>query len=589
MPTVNVDKETLFKELGRSYTTSEFEELCFEFGIELEDDTSEREMATKEVGAEKAKDLSDRPIYRIDIPANRYDMLCGEGIARALRTYLGLQKPVEYKLATPKKLEQLHVKPETGAVRPFVVAAILRNITFDQLAYDSFIELQEKLHNNICRKRTLVAIGTHDLDTIVGPFSYEALRPLDINFVPLNQAKSMNGEELMTFYEADRRLSKYLPIIRSEPRYPVIYDSKRTVLSLPPIINGDHSKIRLTTKNVFIECTATDLTKAKIVLNTVVTMFSQYCADKYTIEPVEIVQPDGTSAVYPDISNRKMEASVDYINKSIGIKLPVDDVAKLLTKMSLSARYSKDRRTVHVSIPPTRSDVLHPCDIMEDVAIAYGYNNIPKTAPKASTVAAPFPLNKLTDLLRREMTLSGYTEVLPLILCSHDENFAFLNKKDGGEAIQLSNPKTIEYQVVRTSLLPGILKTVAHNKKLPLPLKVFEVSDVAFKDDSIERRARNQRNLCVVYSNKTSGFEIIHGVLDRLMAMLAVPLGRIGEDAGYYIAESENPTYFPGRRADVYYNGNVIGSMGIVHPDVLSKFEIGFPCTALEINVEHFL
>jgi phenylalanyl-tRNA synthetase beta chain len=133
------------------------------------------------------------------------------------------------------------------------VAAILRNVTLDKDAYDSFIEFQDKLHNNICRKRTLVAIGTHDLDTIQGPFSYRAKAPKDISFVPLNQDVEMNGEELMAFYENDRKLSKFLPIIRDAPRYPVIYDSRDTVLSLPPIINSNHSKIRLDTKNIFIE------------------------------------------------------------------------------------------------------------------------------------------------------------------------------------------------------------------------------------------------------------------------------------------------------------------------------------------------
>lgn len=79
--------------------------------------------------------------------------------------------------------------------------AILRNVTFDQARYESFIALQEKLHQNLARQRTLVSIGTHDLDTIKGPFVYDAQPPKDISFVPLNQSTQMNGEELMTFYE----------------------------------------------------------------------------------------------------------------------------------------------------------------------------------------------------------------------------------------------------------------------------------------------------------------------------------------------------------------------------------------------------
>jgi phenylalanyl-tRNA synthetase beta chain len=151
MPTVNVDVKTLYEQMGKELSNlklmignSEFEDLCFEFGIELEDITSTHELSGKKEG-------EDRKIFRIDIPANRYDMLCVEGIARALAVYLGLKKPAEFKISTPATVQKLIVKKETAEVRPFVVAAILRDIKFDQLRYDGFIELQDKLHNNICR------------------------------------------------------------------------------------------------------------------------------------------------------------------------------------------------------------------------------------------------------------------------------------------------------------------------------------------------------------------------------------------------------------------------------------------------------
>ncbi|KAI8817741.1 uncharacterized protein EV422DRAFT_214421 [Fimicolochytrium jonesii] len=589
MPTVSVDAERyIFKPLGKKYEVHDFEELCFEFGIELDEAVTESEQAAKE--GDKTEGLSDKLLYKIDIPANRYDLLCGEGISRALKAYLGQEAPPVYKVVPPAngKLQQLHVKPETGAIRPHVVAAILRDVTLDQGAYDSFIELQDKLHNNICRKRTLVAIGTHDLDTIQGPFTYEALKPTDITFTPLNQKKSMNAEELMKFYESDRKLSKFLHIIRDAPRYPVIYDSKRTVLSLPPIINSDHSKIKLSTKNIFIECTATDITKAKIVLNTVVAMFSQYCAKPFTVEPVEVTNADGKKVVYPDLAPRTMDADVHYINSHIGVNLEADKIASLLTKMSLGAKASADKKSITVTIPPTRSDILHACDIMEDVAIAYGYNNITETTPQFGTVAVQLPTNKLSDQLRREIALAGYTEVLTFTLCSHDENFAWLKKEDNGEAVKLSNPKSIEYQVVRTSLLPGILKTINANQHFPRPIRLFEVSDVVFKDDSpqYDRRSRNQRNVVALYSGATSGFEAVHGLLDRMMMKLGVSLVSQGDKEGYYIKESENPTFFPGRRADIFFNNTTIGSFGIVHPEVLARFDIHFPCTALEFNLE---
>lgn len=135
------------------------------------------------------------------------------------------------------KMQTITVAEETTQVRPLVAGAILRDLKFTPDRYESFISLQDHLHRNLARMRTLVSIGTHDLDTITGPFTYEAHAPSEISFVPLNQTKEMNADRLMTFYEKDKHLGKYLHIIREKPVYPVIYDSSRVVCSLPPIIN----------------------------------------------------------------------------------------------------------------------------------------------------------------------------------------------------------------------------------------------------------------------------------------------------------------------------------------------------------------
>jgi len=163
---------------------------------------------------------------------------------------------------------------------------------------------QDKLHHNIGRRRTLVSIGTHDLDTIQGPFIYDAKPPEDIKFVALNQEKEYTASQLMGLYSKDSHLKAFLPIIKDSPVYPIIYDQNNVVLSMPPIINGDHSKIKLTTKNIFIEITATDLTKAKTTLDTIVTMFSCYCAKPFTVEPVDVEYYDGTKMVTPELQYR---------------------------------------------------------------------------------------------------------------------------------------------------------------------------------------------------------------------------------------------------------------------------------------------
>lgn len=207
--------------------------------------------------------------------------------------------------------------------------------------------------------------------------------------------------------------------------------------------------------------------------------------------------------------------------------------------------------------------------------------------------------------------MAGWVEVMPLILCSHDENFAWLNRKDDGEtAVKLANPKTLEYQVVRTTLLPGLLKTIRENKKHSVPIKIFEVSDVAFKDVSLERKSRNEKHFAAAWYGKTSGFEIVHGLLDRLLLMLKSAFltheeglegkklnyevtNEASKADGYWIEEIDEPTFFPGHGAAIYLrlNGEArrVGEFGILHPTVLEKFELRYPVSTLEMNLEVFL
>lgn len=598
MPTIAVDKYALYKALGKNYTRDEFDELCFDFGIELDEDTEEEERPV-------VNGVQEPPQLKIEIPANRYDMLCFEGIQLMLNIFLKREKPPRYALKAPTEVQTITVTKDTARIRPYVSGAILRNIQFDQARYDSFISLQDKLHQNLARQRSLVSIGTHDLDTLKGPFTYEALPPKDIKFIPLNQTKEMNGEELMEFYEKDRHLGRYLHIIRDSPVYPVIYDANRVVCSLPPIINGDHSKITTKTKNVFIEVTATDKTKVEIVVNTVVAMFSQYTSEKYTIEPIKVIsEHNHETRQVPNLDPRETQAEIDYIISCTGVDMKGQEICDLLRRMSYNATPSRsDPNLIDVQVPPTRADVLHQADIMEDVCIAYGFNKLPRAFPKVgSTVAQPLAINKLSDILRQESAMAGWAEVLPLILCSHDENFGWLNRQDDGTtAVRLANPKTAEYQVVRTTLIPGLLKTIRENKHHSVPIKIFECADVAFKAPELERKARNERHFAAAWYGKTSGFEVVHGLLDRLMAMLKTAFvtreeGLELKDAKnmqYWIEETDDPTFYEGHAANVVLqvggSKSVIGKFGILHPTVLKKFELGYPVSTLEINVEVFL
>jgi phenylalanyl-tRNA synthetase beta chain len=643
MPTVSVEKDLLFTHLGRTYTDESFDELCFEFGIELDEITSELEEAQKsstvKLSAEQIAGLSSKILYKIDIPANRYDLLCVEGLSRALRIFLGDQDAPTYSLAQDEPATITVKKGHTDIIRPFVVAAILKDVVFTPERYASFIDLQDQLHRNLCRQRTLVAIGTHDMDTVAGPYVYDARPPSDIEFVPLTpDDRSFNAKDLMEFYETDataKHLKPYVPIIKDSPLYPVIVDAQNRVLSLPPIINGNHSKITLDTKNVFIECTATDLTKANIVLDTVITMFSEYCAKPFTCVPVQVQYEDDSGAIVdsyltPTLSTRREQAKVEFCNSLIGIQLTAAEMQALCNKVQLGPAALLENDTIlEVTVPPTRSDILHAVDIAEDIGIAYGYNNIVKRVPDTNTVGGEFPLNQVGDLLRDEIGRAGYTEVLTHGLCSIHDNFTALQcpvREDW--AVSLSNPANVEYQVVRTTLLPGLLKTLQHNKSASFTngFKLFEISDVVVVDKSHVLTetvvgAKNVRKLAAVYAGPTSGFEIIHGLVDRIMTLTEVApepeyiatsakKAQGAEEEKYRVSREgwlytiaplpaegahESKMYFTGRAAQILLTkpGSTdkirLGTFGILHPLVLKHFDIGYPCSVLELDMEELM
>jgi len=348
---------------------------------------------------------------------------------------------------------------------------------------------------------------------------------------------------------------------------------------------------------VFIEVTATDLTKAEVALNTICTMFFEYCGDKFSTEMVEVIDAAGKSKEYPVLSHHVMAVNTDYIISGVGAKDPPltpDSIGDLLKKMGLASELSSDPKNLKVFVPPTRSDILHACDIMEDVAIAYGYSNLKIVSPNTNTRGKQNLLNKVSTLIRREVAFAGFTETLTLVLCGREENYKFLRRTDDGLAVTLANPKTIEFQIARTTLLVGLLKTVQHNRNSTLPIKIFEVSDVVLMSNNTDVGAKNQRNLCAIYCSQTPGFEIIHGLLDYVMSMNRVTWKERNspvnpEEKHYYLQPSEDPVFLSGRSADIILNEKKVGVIGIIHPEVLEKYEIPFLCSALEIDIEPFL
>ena len=295
-PSVSINTQLIISFVANE----EFEDLCFAFGLEIEIGTGAQlnlQRINREGGSEN---LSQKTVFKLEVAANRYDLLCLEGFSQAIKSYLGISPipRLQIKNQVPE-LTKIIVKSETLEVRP-----VLRNIKFDEQSFNSFIYLQDKLHQNICRRRTLGSMGTHDYDKVKGPITYEARAPKDIVFKALKQTQEMNADELFEVLKKDQKLKKFLDILEGKPKYPVFYDAEGKVLSLPPIINSEATKITFDTKNVLIEITGTDLHKIEVCLAVLAGQFSSHCEgdSQFTIEQVEIVhEATGKSEVFPNL------------------------------------------------------------------------------------------------------------------------------------------------------------------------------------------------------------------------------------------------------------------------------------------------
>ena len=590
MPTIIVNRAALFKAIGQSFTDKEFDDLCFEFGIELDDVTTEEDIYRNEQRKEGIN-LSKETLYKIEVAANRYDLLCLEGLALALRIFLQKQKMPEIKPLNilPEDERKLIVYDSVNDVRPIGLCAILRDINFTDEMLKSFMDLQDKLHNNICRGRKLVSMGTHDLDTVKGPFIYRALKPEHIHFVPLNREEEVNGDGLMSILKDDPKLGKYLYLLEGKEKYPVMMDSNGVIMSLPPIINSQHTKMTLNTHNVLLDITGTDKTKCEIVLNTLIAMFSCYCKNPFTVEEINVINYETNEGkIYPDLTPRKFKVDVNYLKTITGIYdiLP-DKIVKLLEKMELKAEIINSNE-LEVSAPITRSDILHPCDIAEDLAISYGYNNIKKELTKTKTHGVQQPYNKLSDLFRDEMAMGGYVEFLTMALLSHKDMFTnLLHEEKDDKTAQILYSKSKEFEYIRSSLIPGILKSIEGNKANQLPFKIFEISDVVICDENNEVGAVNRRRLCFAYTNTTSAMEIVQGMVDLLMKKIGLIFNCDNKEKNYTIKKSNNEIFFNDRQAEIFILDDIkVGIYGIVHPKVIKNFGIKNPVTLCEIDLQ---
>jgi len=486
-----------------------------------------------------------------------------EGIARASRAFFGFETGL--KTYPVKKSDiVLTVDPSVKKVRPYVTTALVKNVTMTDELISSLMELQEKLHGGLGRNRKKVAIGVHNFEPVEPPFTYKAVDPDSVEFVPLNKIESMTLSEILKKHEKGVDCA-YL--LENFDKHPLIVDKNNNVLSYPPIINGSLTEVTPFTTDLFIDVTGTDRKTINYALNIVVTALAERGGQIFST----VVKDGGKSYVSPDLTPAKRKLSVEYVNQILGMNLNEKEVIGCLAKMGYDANRD-DKGKVAVEIPAWRADILHDVDLVEDVAVGYGFDRFETDFPKALTFGRVLPKQLLYDGLRNIMIGLGFHEVTTFTISNERDEFNKMGLKES-DRVQIENPIGEEYSCLRVSLLSSLMKILNENRHHPLPQQIFEVGVV------VDKNAKNQHHLAAIKIDAKANFTGCKSLIDAVM-----------RDSGmkYAIENKDHPGFVKGRCASVVCNNKEIGFFGELHPKTITGFDLEHPMIAFEIQTSAF-
>lgn len=540
MPVVTFDYDNLVGLIGREVPMETLLERVPQLGADIHS----CDPATGELSIEFFPDRSD--LYSV------------EGAARALRSFLGFEKGLtRYEVEASDVV--LNIDPSVKDVRPYMVAGVVEDIVMSDDLIRSMMELQEKLHLTMGRKRAKVSIGLHDMARIKAPFTFKAVDPRSVSFVPLAKDEEMDLQEILEKHEKGR---DYAYILQGKDRYPLLVDSEGNVLSFPPIINGTLTTVTEETTRVFIDVTGTDLDAITGALNIVATAMAERGGKVRSVTVTGL-----HDLVTPDLAPRKWSISIDEANKLLGTSLDGPKIAAALEKMGYEAKV--EGRQIHVLAPATRLDLIHPVDVMEDIAKGIGYESFGTTLPTEVTFGELGARQKASDAARQLMVGYGYLEVTTLMLSSPEEQFEKMHLEPV-ETVDILNPISEDHTCLRVSLVPSILAVMRRNKHRDLPQRLFEVGDVMVG-------CKRAKHIAAAAITSRASFTEVKSLVEGIMRDLSVR---------YEIAPSSLGCFIDGRGAEVLVDGRNIGSFGELHPAVITAFELGHPITVFEMDLD---
>ncbi len=498
----------------------------------------------------------------VEVEPNRPDLLSAEGLARALRGFLGQETGfVEYDVADG--MVTVQTEEPVDAVRPHIACCRVTGLDLDQQALDSLIQLQEKLTETYGRNRAKVAIGLHDFGAVAPPITYTAVDPDTHAFEPLGRDQEMTPAAILEDHDKGQ---EYGWILADADRYPLIVDDAGTVLSMPPVINGTATEMTADTTDCFLDVTGTDRDAVRTALRIVAAAMTERGG---TIEAVTV---DGEPM--PDMTGTELRVDPGYVQDVSGL----DDLSPAGMADELAAmRYRADATDdgLAVTVPAYRADVMHAYDVIEDVTIAYGYDDINPELPDIATVGGETPERVFVDRLRDVMVGAGAQELMTFILSNRDKLFGRM-ARDEQDVVAMANPLTEDYTVVRHELLPSLLEVLGRNTHNRSPQTVFEVGRCAVPDKDADTGARDVRRLAYATCHGDAGFDAARGVLQSLATVL---------DADLAVAAADHPSFADGRCGTATVGGREAGVVGELSETVLANWGVDDPVAAFELDV----
>lgn len=518
-------------------------------------------------------------VLRMELLAVRPDLFDPPGLARALRGFLGQEEGAPRYALNPGDWD-VEVIPGLEGIRPRIVAAIVHDLKLDEVRLRSLMKLQENVHWALGRDRKLAAIGVHDLQAITGPhLRYRAVARDGARFVPLGFSPEDPASLLdpQGVFDQHPKGKAFAWLLERHAQVPLLEDQRGVVLSLPPIINGEATRVTTKTTDVLIDVTGLADRQIDRALNIVVTSLLESCPGAHA-RSLRVRYQD-EERMTPDFSPQKVIVDAGDAGRLIGVPWSPQDLAGLLRRMRHDAEVEGDQ--VRVSVAAWRADILHPRDLVEDAAIAYGYDRLPEVKTTAATFGRPHPREECAARARAALAGLGALEVMTLALTSEEATFHRCGVPGSGKQVRIQNPISTEQTMARVSVIPGLLETLAVNLGHPYPQRVFEVGVVTELDDRSATGTKERLVAGIALAGDGMGYADIRAAVESLLREMAMT--GLGKTVQFRPLEAH--LFLPGRGAEVLVAGRTAGILGEVHPTVLGAHRLIHPVVLAEIDL----